>query len=72
MAHEAKVRFTTFPPCAKCGHAVRFLPSKSEKAHPTEWLRRDPDFRHVLAVKKRSKPRSSDSKSGPQDLRQPA
>ncbi len=46
--HAGKVRFTTFPACAQCGHSVRYLPmAKNDSA--TKWVRRDPDFRHALA-----------------------
>ncbi len=54
-AHAAKVRFTAFPECAQCGQSVRFIPSNAEKGQPTDWLRRDPDFRHVLSGKGRTK-----------------
>lgn len=47
--HPAKVRFVAFPPCAQCGDQVRFEPADESKSMPTEWLRRDPDFRYALA-----------------------
>jgi hypothetical protein len=45
--HSAKVRFTVFPKCAQCGNNVRYLSMQGEPT-ATEWLRRDPDFKHAL------------------------
>ncbi len=63
-AHAAKVRFTAFPECAQCGQSVRFMTADAEKTQPTEWLRRDPDFRHVLAGKGRTKAARTRKKIG--------
>jgi hypothetical protein len=53
--HPAKVRFAVFPACAQCGHRVRFQPAESAKHMPTEWLRRDPDFKYALARRRPAK-----------------
>jgi hypothetical protein len=46
--HPAKVRFSVFPQCAKCGSSVRFLAFPEDKGLVAEWLRRDPDFKEAL------------------------
>jgi hypothetical protein len=52
QAHASKVRFTVFPSCAQCGSSVRYEPAEDRKGLLTEWLRRDPDFKHALTRKR--------------------